>query len=154
MPTQDEHAQTALDFLDKADRHYAEGDQIQASEKLWGAAQAVMAVSIQRGWAHTGNPAMKRAAERLAEEYGDPQIADRFAVAEKYHRGLLPHFHGGRGVDHRTGPRSTIWWRGCWRCVATAGGMGSNRDRELKARIREEFVEKLANRVNFHELTL
>lgn len=31
--TQDEHAQTALEFLEKADRHYAEGDQIQASEK-------------------------------------------------------------------------------------------------------------------------
>ena len=33
-----EHAQTALEFLEKADQHFADGDQIQASEKLWGAA--------------------------------------------------------------------------------------------------------------------
>ena len=65
MLTQDEHAQTSLEFLEKADRHYADGDQIQASEKLWGAAaQAIMAVSIERGWPHTSHPAMKRAAER------------------------------------------------------------------------------------------
>ena len=59
MLTQDEHAQTALEFLEKADRHYADGDQIQASEKLWGAAaQAIMAVSMERGWPHTSHPAM------------------------------------------------------------------------------------------------
>ncbi len=29
---------------------------------------------------------MKRAAERLAQEHGDQRVADRFAVAEKYHR--------------------------------------------------------------------
>ena len=87
MLTQDQHAQTALEFLEKADRHYADGDQIQASEKLWGsAAQAIMAVSIERGWPHTSHPAMKRAAERLAEEHADPLIASNFGVAEKYHR--------------------------------------------------------------------
>ena len=82
-----EHAQTALDFLEKADRHFAEGDQIQASEKLWGAAaHAVMAVAIERGWSHTSHPATKRAAERLAEEHGDPFIAYGFGVAEKFHK--------------------------------------------------------------------
>ena len=81
-----EHAQTALDFLEKADRHFAEGDQAQASEKLWGAAaHAILAVSIERGWPHTSHPAMKRAAERLSEEHGDPLIAAYFGVAEKYH---------------------------------------------------------------------
>ena len=82
-----EHVQTALDFLEKADRHFADGDQLQASEKLWGAAaQAIMAVSIERGWPHTSHPAMKRAAERLADEHGDPLIASNFGIAEKYHR--------------------------------------------------------------------
>ena len=81
-----EHAQTALDFLEKADRHFAEGDQAQASEKLWGAAaHAILAVSIERGWPHTSHPAMKRAAERLSEEHGDPIIASNFGVAEKYY---------------------------------------------------------------------
>ena len=87
MLTEGQHAQTAMDFLGKADRHFAEGDQIQASEKLWGAAaHAVMSVSIERVWTHTSHPAMKRAAEQLAEEHGDPLIASNFAVAEKYHR--------------------------------------------------------------------
>lgn len=81
-----EHAQTALDFLEKADSYFEEGDQIQASEKLWGAAaHAVLAVSIERGWPHTSHPAMKRAAERLSEEHSDPLIAAYFGVAEKYH---------------------------------------------------------------------
>ena len=81
-----EHAQTALDFLEKADSYFEEGDQIQASEKLWGAAaHAILAVSIERGWPHTSHPAMKQAAERLSEEHSDPLIAAYFGVAEKYH---------------------------------------------------------------------
>ena len=81
-----EPAQTALEFLDQADQHFADGEQIQASEKLWGAAaHAVMAVAQERGWPHTSHPALKRAAERLSAEQNDPQIADRFGVAEKYH---------------------------------------------------------------------
>ena len=87
MLTHEQHAQTATDFLEKADRHFAEGDQIQASEKLWGAAaHAIMAVSLERGWPHTSHPAMKRAAERLAAEHEDALIAAEFGIAEKYHR--------------------------------------------------------------------
>lgn len=82
-----EHAQTAIEFLEKADQHFAEGDQIQASEKLWGAAaHAVIGVSIERSWLHTSHPAMKRAADRLAEEHNDPHISQFFGIAEKYHR--------------------------------------------------------------------
>ena len=81
-----EHAQTALEFLDQADQHFADGEQIQASEKLWGAAaHAVTAIAQERGWPHTSRPALKRAAERLSAEHNDPQIADRFGAAEKYH---------------------------------------------------------------------
>ena len=87
MLTEEQHAQTALDFLEKADRHFAENDQIQASEKLWGAAaHAVMSVALERGWLHTSHPALKRAAEQLSQEQDDTQIADRFGLAEKYHR--------------------------------------------------------------------
>ena len=35
MQTQ-EHAQTAIDFLEAADREFASGDVLQGSEKLWG----------------------------------------------------------------------------------------------------------------------
>ena len=82
-----EHAQTALDFLEKADQYFAEGDQIQASEKLWGAAaHAILAVSMERGWRGSSHRAMKEAAERLADEYGDPLISAEFSTARQYHR--------------------------------------------------------------------
>ena len=82
-----EHAQTALDFLEKADRHFAEDDQIQASEKLWGAAaHAVMAVAAERGWAGSSHRDLKNAADRLAQEHGDPLIAAEFSTARQYHR--------------------------------------------------------------------
>ena len=85
MQTQ-EHAETALEFLEKADRHFAEGDQLQASEKLWGAAaHAMIAVALERGWPHSSHPALKRAADRLTEEHNDPIIAYGFGLAEKYH---------------------------------------------------------------------
>lgn len=82
-----EHAQTALDFLEKADQYFAEGDQIQASEKLWGAAaHAILAVSMDRGWRDSSHRAMKEAAERLADEYGDPLISAEFSTGRQYHR--------------------------------------------------------------------
>ena len=80
-----EHAQTALEFLEKADRHFADDDQIQASEKLWGAAaHTVMAIAQERGYPHTSHPALKRAAEQLSAEQNDPLITANFGVAEKY----------------------------------------------------------------------
>ena len=82
-----EHAQTALDFLEKADQYFAEGDQIQASEKLWGAAaHAILSVSMERGWPGSSHRAMKEAAERLADEYSDPLISAEFSTARQYHR--------------------------------------------------------------------
>ena len=44
-----ELAETAQDFLKAADREFAEGDALQGSEKLWGAAShAVMTLAKQR----------------------------------------------------------------------------------------------------------
>ena len=81
-----EHAQTALEFLDQADQHFADGEQSQASEKLWGAAaHAVTAIAQERGWPHTNRPSLKRAAEQMSAEHNDPLIAAYFGAAEKYH---------------------------------------------------------------------
>ena len=92
MQTQ-EHAQTALEFLAKADTHFIEGDQLQASEKLWGAAaHAVLAIALERGWPHTIHPSLKRAAERLTAEQNDPLIAAYFVAAEQYHRDFYHRF--------------------------------------------------------------
>ena len=82
-----DHLQIALEFLDEADREFAEGQERQACEKLWGAtAQVMIAAAKQRGWPHRSHRAMRETAEGLAEEYGDERIGLRFMVAEKFHR--------------------------------------------------------------------
>ena len=48
-----EHAQTARAFLDEADREFAEGDALQASEKMWGAR-----VSRDHGCCHAARPGL------------------------------------------------------------------------------------------------
>ena len=80
-----EHALTALDFLEKADKYYANNDQAQASAKLWeAAAHAVMAVASERGWPHASHKELRQAAERLADEQNNQRIAVGFAITEKY----------------------------------------------------------------------
>ena len=89
----DDRAATALEFLAKSDAEFADGDRLQASEKLWGAAtQALMAVAQQQGWPHGSHQALKTAARRLADEQGDQQIATRFGLAEKFHANFYHDF--------------------------------------------------------------
>lgn len=86
MLTKD-HARTAREFLDDADREFEVGDLVQGSEKLWGAAaHAVMAVALLRGWDHRSHRSLKNAVIRLSREHDDPLIEAYFAVAEKFHR--------------------------------------------------------------------
>ena len=64
-----EHAQTARAFLDEADREFAAGDALQASEKMWGAAShAIMAVAMQRGQDCGTHRLMISAARGIARE--------------------------------------------------------------------------------------
>ena len=82
-----DHAAKALDFLAQSDAEFAEGDRLQASEKLWGAAtHAIMAVAQQRGWRHGSHRALKEAAEQLSDDHNDPLIEYGFLAAEKFHR--------------------------------------------------------------------
>ena len=88
----DEHVETARIFLDESDVLFDEGDVLQGSEKVWGAAaHAMMAVAQQRGWPYDSHGSLKRAAAILSEEPGDPPIGDRFAVAEKFHINFYHH---------------------------------------------------------------
>ena len=83
----DDHAAKALEFLAQSDAEFAEGDRLQASEKLWGAAtHAIMAAAQQRGWRHGSHRALKEAAERLSDDHNDPLIEYGFGFAEKFHR--------------------------------------------------------------------
>ena len=87
-----EHVDTAREFLDAADKEFEAGDVLQGSEKMWGAAShALIAVAQDRGWAHGSHRDMLIAAERLAEERGDPIISLGFGIAEKFHANF---YHG------------------------------------------------------------
>ena len=96
MLTED-HAQNALDLLAASDQEFADGDRLQASEKLWEAAtHAMIAVAARRGWEHDGHRALKEAAERLSDEYDDVRIRYEFGIAEKFrnnfHLNTMPGF--------------------------------------------------------------
>ena len=86
MLTED-HARTALAFLDASDREFATGEKLQASEKLWGAAtHALMAVALREGRRLGSHNSFRDTAERLADEHDDPSIEYWFAFAERFHR--------------------------------------------------------------------
>lgn len=83
----DDHAATALAFLDASDREFAAGDQLQASEKLWGAAtHALMAMAMQGGRRLGSHNSFRDTAEQLSDEYNDASIEYGFAHAERFHR--------------------------------------------------------------------
>ena len=87
-----EHAETAREFLRKADQEFSAGEHMQGSEKLWGAAsQAMITVARQRGWPCATHNALRNAAGNLSIEYGDNSLRDGFAVAEKFHANF---YHG------------------------------------------------------------
>ena len=88
-----DHIETAQNFLDAADREFAAGDHLQASEKLWGAAShAVMAVAQQHGWPYGSHRAMKTTVRRLSERYDDPLLLGGFGFAEKFHANFYHDF--------------------------------------------------------------
>ena len=69
-----------------ADHEFMAGDNLQACEKLWGAAShAMMAVAQQRGWRYNRHRDLKVAVRKLAEETGNAPMISDFGVAQKFH---------------------------------------------------------------------
>ena len=87
-----EHLQTAEDFLVASEREFAAGDDLQGSEKLWGAAShAITAIALTRGWPCGSHRALRAAIGRLADEAHDGNLRLGFATAEKFHANF---YHG------------------------------------------------------------
>ena len=81
-----EHIQTAQDFLEAADREFEGGDELQGSEKMWGAAaHAVMTAARQRDWPHGSHRHLKAAADRIVREVGDQSLEGGFLAAQQFH---------------------------------------------------------------------
>jgi hypothetical protein len=63
---------------------------------------AIMAVAQEpqeRGWQFSSHRAMKDAARLLSEEYDDPSIRHRFAIAEKFHMNFYHQVMGDYQIE-------------------------------------------------------
>ena len=90
--TAEEHIGQAKRFLAQAEREFEAGDQMQASEKLWGAAShAVMAAAQSRDMPSGSHRAQRVAVEEFSAEQNDPQIKTAYALAGKFHSNF---YHG------------------------------------------------------------
>ena len=84
----DEHTQISRRFLEHARIELAQGDRLQAGEKVWGAAaHALKAVGKQRGWNHDKHSHIFDIGEHLGREFDKEELFDRYlARADYVHR--------------------------------------------------------------------
>ncbi|MCE2457372.1 MAG: PaREP1 family protein [Dehalococcoidia bacterium] len=86
MTLTNEHRAVSPQFMQQADEELGRGDQLQASEKAWGAAvRAVKPIAEHRGWQHDSHRHLFIAARRIAEENHDNEIRELFGVASSLH---------------------------------------------------------------------
>ena len=91
-----DHSQTAQEFLAASDREFADGDTLQASEKLWGAAaHAVMAVAQQRGLEHGTHRTLINSARQITEEQDDELLRSALQVGILAARHFHSNFYNG-----------------------------------------------------------
>ena len=87
MTYENKYRRASAHLLEQAQQELANGDIRQASEKGWGAAaQAVKAVSADRGWVHNSHFALFSAVRRLARETDNDELDRLFGVANSLHR--------------------------------------------------------------------
>ena len=81
------HAQMSRRFIEHARMYLAQGDRIQASEKVWGAAaHALKAIGEQRGWDHSGHVNVLNIGEHLGREFDRETLFLRYlSQAESMH---------------------------------------------------------------------
>ena len=85
--TQNEYLSHSETMWQEAQSTLQEGNAIQASEKLWGAAaQAVKAVAEARGWAHNNHRELYNVIARLRQETGQSRLRELFAIANALHQ--------------------------------------------------------------------
>ena len=70
----------------EADGYLQRGNNIQASEKGWGAAaQALKAIAEERGWNHGGHRRIVDVAQQVADEQNRQDLLSLFGVAQALH---------------------------------------------------------------------
>ena len=72
--------------IGEADNYLRAGNNIQASEKGWGAAaQALKAIAEERGWNHMGHNLLVDIAQQVADDEGRPELVALFGFGQLLH---------------------------------------------------------------------
>jgi hypothetical protein len=86
------HRDQSRVYLEQANKEFAEGDDMQAAEKGWGAAaQMIKALAEERGWEHGSHWLLSGVISRVVEETGDDEFRSLYALANQLHT----HFYEG-----------------------------------------------------------
>ena len=76
------HLETSRRFILQAEAALIAGDEIQASEKAWGAAaHAIKSVAELYRWSHDSHADLFRAVNNIVRMSGDPEILSLFSAA-------------------------------------------------------------------------
>jgi hypothetical protein len=111
-------------YLRDGERLLAEGDYVQASEKMWGAvATMVKAVSEERGWRHYRHADLGRAVGNIALATGDQEYVLLFGFAEQLHANFYDNFLSGQAVEEAARKMRDL----IQRLVSFRGGLGEAR---------------------------
>ena len=85
-PESNKYAEMSRWCIGEADNYLRRRNNIQASEKGWGAAaQALKAVAEERGWNHNGHGLIVDIAKQVADEQGRTDIVAWFGTAQSLH---------------------------------------------------------------------
>ena len=83
-----------------SDIEFDNGDDLQASEKLWGATvHAVLAIAQQRGWNYGSHRDLMQTARLISEEQDDTSIYEQFDAARKLHANFYQGFLDKYEID-------------------------------------------------------
>ena len=81
------HAVHSWRMLEHAAEMIAQGDRLQASEKIWGAAaHRLKEIAKERGWPNRSHADGWAVVRYMANQSGNPQIADIFGLADTTHQ--------------------------------------------------------------------
>ena len=94
------NAGICYELLTAAREELTDGDLLQASEKIWGAAAfAVKAVAEKRRWFNEADWKLRRAAEIITRELADPNLISRYVHARDAHFNFYRHEYDAETLE-------------------------------------------------------
>ena len=85
-PEPNRHGELSRWCIGEAENYLRSGNNMQASEKGWGAvAQALKAIAEDRGWNHGGHRRIVDVVQQIADEHNRRDLMNLFGVAQALH---------------------------------------------------------------------